>query len=180
MPQRTVIAVLADCHIHPAAGIGWPQGALEKLAGADRIVALGDMGEASAIADLAAIAPVAGIRGQDDEPSEVIATLTLTLEEQGLIIGCVFDPVAAGLADSKGPFVPSMDDAEAEEDLFDGSLDVLLCASTHKAEITDVAGRLTVDPGSLTLPEGKDDGARGTFARLIIEDGVARAEIVEI
>ena len=180
MPQRTVIAVLADCHIHPAAGITWPQGALEKLAGADRIITLGDMGEASALADLAQIAPVAGVRGQDDEPSDAAATMTLTLEEGGLIIGCVFDPVAAGLADSKAPFVASADDAEAEEDLFDGPLDVLLCASTHRAEITDVAGRLTLDPGSLTLPEGKDAGAKGTFARLIIEDGTARAEIVEV
>jgi len=180
MPQRTVIAVLADCHIHPGAGITWPQGALEKLAGADRIITLGDMGEACAIADLAAIAPVVGVRGQDDEPTEAASTLTLTLEEQGLIIGCVFDPVAAGLAHSKGPFVPSADDAEAEEDLFDGPLDILLCASTHRPQITDVAGRLTIDPGSLTLPEGKDDGAKGAFARLIIEDGAARAEIVEI
>ncbi|MGA0602775.1 metallophosphoesterase family protein [Caulobacter sp. KR2-114] len=155
MPQRTVIAVLADCHIHPAAGISWPQGALEKLADADRIITLGDMGEASAIAELGAIAPVAGVRGQDDEPSDAVATLTLTLEEQGLIIGCVFDPVAAGLADSRDPFVPSADDAEAEEDLFDGPLDVLLCASTHRAEITDFAGRLTIDPGTSPCPRAR-------------------------
>lgn len=180
MADRITIAVLADCHIHPAAGIDWPPGVLAALAGVDRILTLGDMGEASGLVALRVIAPVAGVLGEDDEPSEEIQTLTLALEEGGLIIGCVFDPVIANLAESKGPFVADPDSAEAEEDLFDGPLDVLLCASTHKAQVLDVAGRLTVDPGSLTLPEGKAEGARGTFARLIIEGGVARAEIVEI
>ncbi len=180
MAKPIVIAVLADCHIHPGAGIDWPPGALEKLAGVDRIITLGDMGEAEELDALVAIAPLAGVLGEDDQPNEIIRTLTLTLEEGGLIIGCVFDPVIANLAESKGPFVPDADAAEAEEDLFDGPLDVLLCASTHKAEITNVGGRLTVDPGSLTLPEDKDKGARGTFAKLIIEDGVARAEIVSL
>lgn len=180
MADPVTIAVLADCHIHPGAGIDWPPGALAALAGVNRIITLGDMGEASGLAALAAIAPVAGVLGEDDEPSDAVQTLTLALEEGGLIIGCVFDPVIANLAESKAPFVPDADAAEAEEDLFDGPLDVLLCASTHRAQITDVGGRLTVDPGSLTLPEGKADGARGTFARLIIEDGAARAEIVEV
>ena len=180
MADPVIIAVLADCHIHPAAGIDWPPGALAALAGAHRIITLGDMGEASGLAALRAIAPVAGVLGEDDEPSEAIQTLTLTLEEGGLIIGCVFDPVIANLAESKAPFVPDADAAEAEEDLFDGPVDVLLCASTHRAEINEVGGRLTVDPGSLTLPEGKEHGAKGTFARLIIEGGVARAEIVEV
>jgi putative phosphoesterase len=179
MPKPIVIAVLADCHIHPAAGIDWPAGALDKLAGVDRILTLGDMGEAVGLEALKAIAPVAGVLGEDDEPGE-IDTLTLTLQEGGLYIGCVFDPVIANLAESKAPFVAEADYMEAEEDLFDGPLDVLLCASTHKAGITDVGGRLTVDPGSLTLPDGKDAGARGTFARLTIENGVARAEIVEV
>lgn len=180
MADPVIIAVLADCHIHPAAGIDWPPGALAALADAHRIITLGDMGEAVGLSALRAIAPVVGVLGEDDEPSDAAQTLTLTLEEGGLIIGCVFDPVIANLAESKAPFVPDPDAGEAEEDLFDGALDVLLCASTHRAEITDVAGRLTVDPGSLTLPEGKADGARGTFARLIIEDGKVRAEIVEV
>lgn len=180
MPKPIVIAVLADCHIHPGAGLTWPAGALDALKGADRIITLGDMGEAAGLADLRAIAPVAGVLGEDDEAGGGVDTLTLTLEEGGLFIGCVFDPVIANLAQSKAPFVTEADYLEAEEDLFDGPLDVLLCASTHKAEITDVNGRLTVDPGSLTLPTGKEDGARGTFARLVIEDGQARAEIVEV
>jgi predicted phosphodiesterase len=180
MADPIVIAVLADCHIHPAAGIDWPPGALDKLKGVSRILTLGDMGEAAGLEALRAIAPVAGVLGEDDEPDGGVETLTLALEEGGLFIGCVFDPVIANLAQSKAPFVTEADYMEAEEDLFDGPLDILLCASTHKAEITDVNGRLTVDPGSLTLPEGKADGAKGTFARLIIADGKARAEIVEV
>jgi hypothetical protein len=44
MADPIVIAVLADCHIHPAAGIDWPPGALAALVGANRIITLGDMG----------------------------------------------------------------------------------------------------------------------------------------
>jgi predicted phosphodiesterase len=181
MTKSIVIAVLADCHIHPAGGIDWPPAALAALAGVDRIVTLGDMGELVGLDALEAIAPVSGVLGQDDEPHEAALALTLVIEEGGLRIGCVFDPVAAGLATSNMPFVPAPDAVEIEEDLFDGALDVLLCASTHRAAISrDGEGLLVVDPGSVTLPDGQEDGARGTFARLFLENGEARAEIVEL
>ena len=181
MTKPIVIAVLADCHIHPAGGIDWPPAALAALRGVDRIVTLGDMGEAVGMDALQAIAPVTGVRGQDDEPHEAALALTLVIEEGGLRIGCVFDPVMAGLAVSNMPFVAAPDAVEIEEDLFDGALDVLLCASTHRAAISrDGEGLLVVDPGSVTLPDGREDGARGAFARLILENGQARAEIVEL
>ena len=181
MTQPITIAVLADCHIHPAAGIDWPPSLLAMLKGVDRIVTLGDMGESVGLDALEAIAPVSGVLGEDDEGHEAALAMTLLIEEGGLRIGCVFDPVAAGLALSKAPFVASPDAVEMEEDLFDGALDVLLCASTHKAAINrDGEGLLVIDPGSVTLPDGAEQGAKGTYARLILDNGEARAEIVEV
>ena len=63
---RTLI-VLADCHIHPAQGIDWPQAALDAFGDADLFVILGDMGERAGLDALATLAPIVGVRGRDDE-----------------------------------------------------------------------------------------------------------------
>jgi hypothetical protein len=174
------IAVLADCHIHPAAGIDWPPGTAAALEGAQLIVTLGDMGESGGLDALAAVAPVIGVRGEDDGEDPRTAPSSRVLEISGLRIGCVFDPMARGLATNKEPLVAVDDGGAARARLFGGPVDVVLYASTHDPEICAFESALWVNPGSLTLPNGKDRGARGAFAWLTIEAGAPRARIASL
>jgi len=169
------IVVLADCHIHPGGGVEWDDAALAAFLGADLIVTLGDMGERAGLDALAAIAPVIGVRGADDEDDERTAPRTRVLEAGALRIGCVFDAVAAGLTNgTKSPIEVSADAATAA---FGGPIDVLLWASTHIPSIERTGGRVIVNPGSAMLP---DAGAPRSFARLTLEAGAVDAEIVSI
>ncbi|HEY5071044.1 MAG TPA: metallophosphoesterase family protein [Caulobacteraceae bacterium] len=174
------IAVIADCHIHPDAGIDWPEGIAEALGGADLIVTLGDMGEARGLEALAAVAPLIGVRGEDDGEDPRTAPAARVLEIAGLRIGCVFDPMAAGLATHKEPLVAVDDGGAAQARRFGGGVAVVLYASTHDPEICAFEGALWINPGSLTLPNGKDRGVRGSFARLTIEAGAPKARIIRI
>jgi putative phosphoesterase len=169
---RTV-AVLADCHIHPGTGPDWSASTLAALAGVDLIVTLGDMGEAAGLERLAAIAPVMGVRGFDDsdDPRTAVALRALRLGDQ--VLGCVFDPQSAGLSAAKDPIAVT-DGWAAADAAFGGRMDVLLYASTHKPAVDRIDGRLAVNPGSATLP----DGVRPAFAKLTVADGAVDAEIV--
>jgi uncharacterized protein len=171
---RTIV-VLADCHIHPADGIDWPAPALAAFAGADLFITLGDMGERQGLDVLARIAPVIGVRGMDDEPDPRTADKVRLIDAGGVGIGCVFDPVDAGAARAKDPLQPAADGSISR--VFGGPAAVVLWASTHKPAIDDADGVLWVNPGSATLP---GDGEAKSFARLLIENGTARAEIVRI
>jgi hypothetical protein len=174
------IAVVADCHIHPGAGIDWPQGLAEALAGADLIVTLGDMGEVSGLEALATLAPLIGVQGEDDGDDPRTAARARVIEAGGVRIGAVFNPMAAGLATNTGPLVAVGDNGAARERLFGGPVDVVLFASTHDPEICAYEGALWVNPGSVTLPNGKERGERGAFAWLTFEAGQAKARIAHV
>src|SRR5260370_23782852 len=92
------IVVLGDCHIHPAKGVDWPPWALDAFKGADLFVTLGDMGEKTGLDTLARLAPVIGVRGRDDEDDPRTAATLRVLEAGGPPVGCVFDPIGAGVA----------------------------------------------------------------------------------
>jgi putative phosphoesterase len=169
------IVVLGDCHIHPAKGIDWPLLALDAFKGADLFVTLGDMGERAGLDALARLAPVIGVHGRDDEDDPRTAPTLRVLEAGGLRIGCVFDPVEAGVALRAEPPVWSL--AEKLQQLFDGPLDALLWASTHAPSIERIDGRLQINPGSATLP-GKN--APASFARLTVAAGSIAGEIVSL
>jgi putative phosphoesterase len=175
MADPHTIAVLADCHIHPPKII-WPEAALAALKGVDLIVALGDMGESVGLDALEAIAPLLAVQGEDDQPDPRRAEAARVLEAGGLRLGCVFNPVKHGLATSAAPFERAAGAEAAETRLFGGPVDVLLCASTHVAAKNEVAGRLVVDPGSLTLPGDGEPG--GSFALLTLDGGRCEARIV--
>ncbi len=166
------IVVLADCHIHPSNGISWPPAALAAFGGADLIITLGDMGEASGLTALAAIAPVVGVIGADDEENPYASGKTRLVEAGGLAIGCVFDPVAAGLASAADPLTLASD--PDLERILGRRPAVLLWASTHVPSIDRRDGVLAVNPGSATLP---DKGSRASYARLTIGAGTADAQI---
>jgi putative phosphoesterase len=170
-----IVVVLADCHIHPAADIDWPETTLEAFAGADLFLTLGDMGERQGLHALARIAPVLGVTGMDDEPDPRAAGKVRLFNIGGVGIGCVFDPVDAGAATAKEPLRPAEDKALSR--VFGGAPAVILWASTHKPAVEDAKGILWVNPGSATLPS---EGEAKSFARLCIDNGTAHAEIVRI
>lgn len=175
MADPVVVAVLADCHIHPGK-VAWSAEALEAVKGVQMIVTLGDMGERSGLDALEKVAPVTGVRGADDEPDPRTGAPARRLELGGVAVGCVFDPVRAGLLVREGELALAPGFAEAEQRLFGGPVDVLLCASTHKAAEVRLDGRLVLDPGSLTLPA---DGTP-TFALLTLEAGRCDARIMRL
>lgn len=172
------IAVMADCHIHPGRGADWPPAVLDALAGADLIVTVGDMGEASGLAALSAVAPVIGVRGADDGDDPRTGPKSRAIEAGGVRIGCVFDAVGAGLAMGRDPIAPADDTATTEARLFGGPVAVVLHASTHAPSIEEAAGRLWVNPGSATLPA--DKGAGGSLVRLTVETSGVNARIVRV
>jgi putative phosphoesterase len=171
--EATTIAVLADCHIHPGGGIDWPQAVLDALAGVDLIVTLGDMGEG--LGALAEIAPVMGVRGADDADDPRAAETILVLEEATHRIGCVFDPVAAGVAISKDPLV--LADGETLRRVFGGRLNTLLWASTHTPSFDVLDDIMVINPGSATLP---DKGSAASFALLESGHHSLAGKIVEV
>lgn len=171
--QARTLVVLADCHIHPAQGVDWPQAALDAFGGADLFVTLGDMGERAGLDALARFAPVVGVRGRDDEDDPRTTPRLRVLEVAGLRIGCVFDTVEAGAALQVDPLVWAS--PEVLTRLFGAKLDALLWASTHAPSIERAAGRLYVNPGSVTLP---GNGAPASFAKLTIANGAIDGEIV--
>jgi hypothetical protein len=168
------VAILADCHIHPGGGPAFPPELFDALEGADLIITLGDMGEAAGLDQLSEIAPVIGVRGQDDSDDVRTDSALLVLAADEVTVGCVFDAAAAGLAVSSDPFVPVPDFAAATGRVFGRPIDVLLLASTHKPELTEAAGCQVLNPGSAILP---GDGARRAFGRLSLEDGAAELRL---
>ena len=158
----TNIAVLADCHIHQG-GAQFPAALFPRLQGADLIVTLGDMGERVGLDQLQEIAPVLGVRGVDDDDDIRTRRSVLTLDGDGYRVGCVFDAKAAGLAQDVDPFIASKDAPQVAQRLFGGKIDILLHASTHRADEARFGGGSALNPGSAVLPAG---GSRPSFLRL--------------
>ena len=157
------LAVLADCHVH-AGGPQFPDALFPRLQGADLIVTLGDMGEKSALDRLEEIAPVLGVRGQDDVDDIRTRRPVLVLAGEGRRIGCVFDAKAAGLAEDVDPFIPADHAAETCRRLFGGPVDILLHAATHRSDEARFGiGGSALNPGSAVLPA---EGSKPSFLRL--------------
>ncbi len=169
------VAILGDCHIHPGKGLDWPATVIRALAGTDLIVTLGDMGETRGLDRLAAFAPVIGVRGWDDGQDVRTDAALRALQLGEVRIGCVFDPTEHGLASQAQPFTPMPGWKVTASSLFEGPIQVLLHASTHRAHVTEMDGILIVDPGSALLPA---DGATASLALLSIEGRKFEAEIV--
>ena len=120
------------------------------------------------IASIAAAALVARV-------IEVVKAAS-SANSDGVVIGCVFDAVRAGLVTRDGDFALAGGFAEAERRLFGGPIDVLLCAGSHRAAEARHGGLLLIDPGSLTLPADETP----TFARLTIEAGRCDGRVIRV
>ena len=173
----TRIAVLADCHIHLGGGPAFPDSLFDALQGADLIVTLGDMGEAAGLDQLAEIAPVIGVRGQDDSDDPRTDQTLLVLTAGDLAIGCVFDAKSAGLATTSDPFTPAPGFAETAEKLFGRRIDMLLHASTHRGESAAVGQCQVLNPGSAVLPA---EGSGRCFAKLDAGQNWFEGQIVDL
>jgi putative phosphoesterase len=167
--EGTNVAVLADCHIHEG-GPQFPEALFPRLQGADVIITLGDMGEKAGLDRLEEIAPVLGVRGQDDVDDIRTRRPVLVLKEHGYRLGCVFDAKAAGLALSVDPFVATFEAPRVCDELFGGPVDILLHAGTHKASEDRFGSKgSALNPGSAVLPA---EGASPSFLRLkVTADG---------
>jgi predicted phosphodiesterase len=64
--------------------------------------------------------------------------------------------------------------------LFGGDLDVLAYAGTHVPRIAWADGMLLVNPGSPTLPAGREKGSLGHVALIEIEGGIVSARVVDL
>ena len=162
--------LIADAHVHPGKGPPLPASLPEIFKGADAILALGDLGEASGLDTLEKIAPVKGVNGGDDAHGDKrLGGKLRVFSIANLAVGALFDPEQYKLVTAKDPFNPVADFSAAASSLFGRKIDVLLCASTHRPLVAWANGVLIVDPGSPTLSQSP------TVAVLEIGKGYATA-----
>jgi predicted phosphodiesterase len=122
------------------------------------------MGDRSALDQLEEIAPVLGVRGQDDDDDPRTRHSVLTLSGEGYRLGCIHDARTHGLASDIDPFIEAGRAQSLCWRLFGGPVDILLHASTDMPDEArfGLFGR-ALNPGSPTRPAG---GSRPTFLRL--------------
>ena len=135
------------------------------------------MGEAAGLDQLAEVAPVVGVRGIDDSDDPRTDSQALVLTSGAFAMGCVFDAVAAGIAISSDPFTPAAEASTAARRLFGRDVEVLLSASTHKADSGLFERTMTLNPGSAVLPA---EGGRLSFLRMVVDDMGFQGKIVHL
>jgi len=160
--EGTNIAVLANCHAR-SGGPELPPSLFPRLQGADLIVTLGGMGERSVLDRLEEIAPILGVCGRDDVEDLRTNRASLLLEGDGYRVGCVVDPLAAGLASAVDPFVAARGANEVCQRVFGGPLNILLHAASHRSDEAPFGDGSALNPGSPVMPA---EGSKPSFLRL--------------
>jgi putative phosphoesterase len=148
------VGLVSDTH-----GLLRPQ-ALAALQGCVHIVHGGDIGGAAILQQLAAIAPVTAVRGNNDAGDWADAIReTEVIEIGGLRIYAIHDLKQFALAPGAGP------------------VDVVVSGHSHRPKIEEKGGVLYVNPGSAGPRRFK---LPVSVAELVIENGKASARIVEL
>ena len=132
--------------------------ALDALAGVDRIVHAGDVGDPAILTGLATIAPVTAVRGNTDggpwarrlPPADMISLAGRTLYVLHDLTTLDLDPEAAGVQ-------------------------VVVSGHTHQAEIKTIRGVLYINPGSASRPR---HGGRLSVARITLNGTRLAPEII--
>jgi putative phosphoesterase len=155
--MRHVIGLVSDTHGMVRASL------FEALAGVDRILHAGDVGPDSVLTELEAIAPVDAVFGNTDLPGNPRLSATLTVEIDGVTIH-----VSHG--HELGTPTPAKLLAAYPQR-------VLVYGHTHRQLITEVDGRLVVNPGAAGA---RRFDLRPTVARLTIERGTATVELLPL
>jgi putative phosphoesterase len=177
MTNATVrIGLIADVHSHAPAAADLPPQVLAAFRGCDRILALGDMGDAAVLDRLESCAPVVGTRGGDDVDDGRLAPGTRCLELGGVAVGVVFalEKTAPGIAIEPELRLPDGDVGALVERIFGRRVAVVAYGATHQGSVSEHGGVLFVNPGSPTL------SPRPSIAILVIQDRCARAECIPI
>ena len=146
------IGLISDTH-----GLLRPE-ALAALAGVDRIIHAGDIGNARILEALAAIAPVDAVRGNNDKgPWAEAVPHSLTLTVDGVAIHLLHD-----LKELKGALPP---------------VQVIVAGHSHKPMVREENGVLLVNPGSAGPRRFK---LPVTVGFLLIAAGTASATITQL
>jgi len=152
-----VLGLIADTHglIRPAV--------YEALTGVELILHAGDVGGASILEELRMIAPVRAVFGNTDPPGEPDLAEEILIEVDGVRVHVshgheVGSPTPAKLATR-----------------YDA--DVIIYGHTHRQLVTQLDGRLFVNPGAAGP---KRFNLSPTVGRLTISNGSAEVEIVDL
>jgi uncharacterized protein len=150
----TRLGLISDTH-----GLLRPE-ARAALAGCDRIVHAGDIGAPSVLDELAALAPVSAVRGNNDV-GRWAAHLpeTLFIEVEGIVIHVLHDVARLDMAAAALP------------------IRIVVAGHSHKPLVRERDGVLQVNPGSagprrFRLPV--------TVGHLVVAQGVPTATIMEL
>ncbi len=150
----TRVGVISDTH-----GLLRPE-AVAFLRGSDFIVHAGDVGDAGLLRELAAIAPVTAVRGNNDQGAwaqTIPETEVLQVEDASIYVihdlaGLDLDPRAAGLR-------------------------VVVSGHSHKPSVDERDGVLYLNPGSAGPRRFKLPIA---VAEVVVSGATARARFVEL
>ena len=152
-----MIGLVSDTHGMVRASL------FEALAGVERILHAGDVGPDEVLHELESIAPVSAVIGNTDQPNNSRLSQELVLEIGGISVHV-----------SHGHELGSPTPAKL---LAAYPHRVLVYGHTHRQLITEVDGRIVINPGAA--------GARRfdlvpSVARLTIENGVPSVELIAL
>jgi len=155
-------AVIADTHL-PRRATAWSEGLLPHLERADLILHAGDLMDPGLLDDLAAYAPIRGVRGNLDPP-EVRLPESVQFEFGGVRIAMIHDSgPKRGRRNRMRRRFP-----EAR---------VVVFGHSHIPWLEDEGGLLLLNPGS---PTDRRRQPEHTFALLWVEGGEVRAEVLAL
>ena len=158
MPADThTVGLISDTH-----GLLRPE-VHEALAGAEIILHAGDVGGQEILDELALIAPIRAVFGNTDPPDFPGLSAEIFLTVGGMSIHV-----------SHGHELGSPNPAKLAERY---GADVLVYGHTHKQLVTEVGGRLVINPGAAGPRRFQ---LRPSVARLTISERKAEVEIVEL
>ena len=156
--QATVIGLISDTH-----GLVRPE-VFDALAGVSQILHAGDVGPASVLVELAAIAPVRAVWGNTDAPGR--PDLVERIEE---VIDGVRIVVTHG-HELGSPTPPKLVGAHM-------TADVIVYGHTHQQLVTKAARRVVVNPGAAGPRRFK---LQPCVAKLYIWKGKADVELIPL
>jgi putative phosphoesterase len=156
--QPTVIGLISDTH-----GLVRPE-VFDALAGVSQILHAGDVGPASVLVELAAIAPVRAVWGNTDAPGR--PDLVERIEE---VIDGVRIVVTHG-HELGSPTPPKLVGAHM-------TADVIVYGHTHQQLVTKAARRVVVNPGAAGPRRFK---LQPCVAKLYIWKGKADVELIPL
>lgn len=151
--MAVLIGVISDTH-----GLLRPE-ALEALQGVERILHAGDIEDPETLEQLARIAPVTAVRGNCDSELFEHLPLTVALELEGVNLFMIH----------------ILDDLDFRPEV--AGFQVVIFGHSHQPRVQESQGVLYLNPGSAGPRRFK---LPLSLAYLWLEDGSARAEIVDL